>query len=158
EAYSYDANGNRTNAGHQTGPDNRLLSDGQYTYAYDPQGNLIRRTQVSTGDVTEYTWDYRNRLTRVISRDGGGSVTQEVDYTYDVKNRLIAETVIPVGGAPNAAVVRFVYNGDNIALQFDGSGTLRHRYLYGPAVDQILADQGATGGVLWALVDSRGSV
>jgi RHS repeat-associated protein len=158
EAYSYDANGNRTNAGYQTGPDNRLLSDGQYTYAYDPQGNLIRRSRVSTGDVTEYTWDYRNRLTRVISRDGGGSVTQEVDYTYDVKNRLIAETVIPVGGAHNATVVRFVYNGDNIGLQFDGSGTLRHRYLYGPAVDQILADQGATGGVLWALVDNRGSV
>jgi YD repeat-containing protein len=35
ETYSYDANGNRTNPGYQTSPNNRLQSDGTFTYSYD---------------------------------------------------------------------------------------------------------------------------
>ena len=35
EAYSYDANGNRTTAGYATSADNRLQSDGVYNYTYD---------------------------------------------------------------------------------------------------------------------------
>jgi len=34
ETYSYDANGNRTMTGYQTGTDNRLTNDGTYTYTY----------------------------------------------------------------------------------------------------------------------------
>ena len=43
ESFSYDQNGNRA-SGYQTGADNRLLSDGTYTYSYDAEGNRIRRT------------------------------------------------------------------------------------------------------------------
>ena len=49
--YAYDANGNRTNAGYQTGPDNGLPSDGTYNYTYDGEGNLIKRTEIATGSV-----------------------------------------------------------------------------------------------------------
>jgi RHS repeat-associated protein len=50
-----------------------------------------------------------------------------------------------------------VYDGDNIALTFDGNGTPTHRYLYGPGVDQVLADETQTS-VNWALVDNLGTV
>jgi RHS repeat-associated protein len=50
-----------------------------------------------------------------------------------------------------------VYDGDNIALTFDGNGTQTHRYLYGPRVDEILADETLTG-VNWALTDNQGTV
>ena len=50
-----------------------------------------------------------------------------------------------------------VYDGSNIVLTFDGIGAQTHRYLYGTGVDQILADETATG-VNWALVDNQGSV
>ena len=45
EIYSYDANGNRVSSslhgnGYVTDPNNRLVSDGIYNYAYDNQGNL----------------------------------------------------------------------------------------------------------------------
>jgi RHS repeat-associated protein len=40
---------------------------------------------------------------------------------------------------------------------FDGNGVQLHRYLHGPAVDQILADETSTS-VNWALVDNLGSV
>ena len=109
--------------------------------------------------MTQYTWDYRNRLTRVVSLDSSNKVIQEADYTYDVFDRRIAKSVDPDGAGPLPAVItRFVYIGDNIALQFDGSGAFTDRYLYGPAVDQIFADQNTTNGTLWALTDNLGSV
>ena len=69
ESYTYDANGNRVQASlggpathYQTGPANRLLSDGTFQYEYDAEGNLIRKTETATGNATEYTYDHRNRL------------------------------------------------------------------------------------------------
>jgi RHS repeat-associated protein len=50
-----------------------------------------------------------------------------------------------------------VYDGDNIALTFDGNRTQTHRYLHGPRVDEILADETTTG-VNWALTDNQGTV
>jgi YD repeat-containing protein len=92
EAYTYDANGNRTNAGYQTGANNRLQTDGVYTYSYDDEGNLKTRTTIATGAVRDYTWDYRNRLTGVVDRTGSNT-TRQSTYTYDVTNQRIAKTV-----------------------------------------------------------------
>jgi RHS repeat-associated protein len=158
EAYSYDATGNRTNAGYQTGQDNRLLSDGTYSYTYDNEGNRTSRTNIASGEVTQYTWDYRNRLTSVVTKDSGGTVTKSVAYTYDVYDRRIAKLIDPDGaGLATPQTERMVYDGDNIALTFDGTGTQTHRYLYGPGVDQILADETPTS-MNWALVDNQGTV
>ena len=62
ETYTFDNNGNRTMSGYQTGTDNRLTNDGTYSYTYDAEGNRLTRTKTATGEVTEYTWDYHNRL------------------------------------------------------------------------------------------------
>ncbi|NJM76773.1 MAG: hypothetical protein HC852_14505 [Acaryochloridaceae cyanobacterium RU_4_10] len=158
EAYSYDANGNRTNAGYQTGTNNRLLSDGTYTYAYDNEGNRTSRTNITTGEITQYTWDYHNRLTSVITKDNSGTVTKSVEYTYDAYDRRIGKSIDPDGaGSATAQIERMVYDGDNITLTFDGNGTQTHRYLHGPRVDEILADETATG-VNWSLTDNQGTV
>jgi RHS repeat-associated protein len=155
ESYSYDANGNRTSTGYKTGPDNEVLSDGTFNYAYDAEGNLIRQTNMATGAVTDYTYDYRNRLTEVTFKDGAGNVLKDVTYAYDVFNNRIGETV--TAGA-TTTVERFVYDGSQVALTFDGNGNLTHRYLYGPLVDQVLADDNGQGQVLWTLTDDLGSV
>ena len=81
ESYSYDASGNRTMTGYQTGTDNRLTSDGTYTYEYDKEGNRTTRTNTTTYAVTEYTWDYHNRLTQVTEKDSMGTTTKVVEYT-----------------------------------------------------------------------------
>jgi YD repeat-containing protein len=65
ESYSYDANGNRTMSGYQTGTNIRLTNDGTYTYQYDSEGNRTKRTDNSTSEVVLYEWDFRNRLTNV---------------------------------------------------------------------------------------------
>jgi RHS repeat-associated protein len=158
ENYTYDANGNRTNAGYQVGQDNRLLNDGTYSYTYDNEGNRTSRTSVATGELTQYVWDYHNRLTGVVTKDSSGTLTKSVEYTYDVYNRRIAKVIdLDGAGSAPAQTERMVYDGDNIALTFDGNGTQTHRYLFGPGVDQVLADEIQTS-VNWALVDNLGTV
>ena len=185
ESYSYSAtsNGNRTNTGYQTGSDNQLLSNGTYTYSYDADGNETARwiasgsneTQPGTGDtdITTYQWDYRNRLTTVTHYATYGSAADKtVAYTYDAFNRMVTETVVQGSGAWTKTV--FVYSGSQAALQFDSSGTsgspgslaaadLSHRYLWGAAVDQLLADEqistpGQAGNVVWPLADNLGTI
>ncbi len=104
EYYRYTPNGNRTEShlhgtGYVTGADNRLLSDGTNDYEYDNEGNLIRKTNTVTGEVTEYTWDYRNRLTAVVHKDGQGNMLWSETYVYDAFNRRIAFYEDPDGPA-----------------------------------------------------------
>jgi RHS repeat-associated protein len=146
EAYTYDANGNRTNPGYVTGKNNRLLSDGKFNYEYDDEGNVIKQTDILTGEVTAYTWDYRNRLTNV-TRNGASVGT----YDYDTYDQRIGKTTA-------TGTDRFVYGqNQNIALEFDGSGALTNRYLHGNSIDAIMADE-ANGSVGWTLTDNLGTV
>ncbi len=157
EAYSYDATGNRTS--NTTGDHNRLLSDGTYTYEYDNEGNRTRRVDIATDEVTDYTWDHRNRLTAMVTTSSDGSVTREVAYTYDAYDRRIAKVVDADGeGVEAPTEERFVYDGDHIALVFDSDGNQTYRYLHGPQVDQILAEETANRETRWALTDHQGSV
>ncbi len=78
ENYSYDDNGNRTNDGYVTGENNQLLSDGTYNYEYDAEGNRVRRVEIATGEITEYSWDYRNRLVDVGVHFSGKVSPQQV--------------------------------------------------------------------------------
>jgi YD repeat-containing protein len=71
-----------------------------------------------------------------------GNVNQTRTFAYDALDRLIPR-VDRLG-----RVRDFTYDGNQIALQFDktGSGSLTpshlsHRYLWGASVDQILADE-----------------
>ncbi|MEG3928320.1 RHS repeat-associated core domain-containing protein, partial [Microcoleus sp. T3_D1] len=155
ESFSYDANGNRTNSGYQTGSNNQLNSDGVYNYAYDDEGNLIRKTEIASNKVTEYQWDYRNRLAGVVDKDVARNVTQNVGFKYDSQNRRISKKV-------GNNETRFVYDRDNVLFDFVANGTnqpvLDKRYLFGAGVDQLLAQESAQGSVLWALTDQLGTV
>lgn len=79
--------------------------------------------------------------------------------TSNVYDRRIAKPVNADGaGSAITTVERLVYDGDHIALTFNGSGTQTHRCLHGPEIDPILADENIYGGVLWALTDNQGTV
>jgi len=51
-----------------------------------------------------------------------------------------------------------VYDGLNPYADFDGQGNLTRRYLYGPAVDMIMAGLAEAEGVRWYLSDHLGTV
>ena len=53
ETYPWDDNGNRTNGGFTPGVNNRLTADGNYTYTYDNEGNLTKRTKITDGSYTD---------------------------------------------------------------------------------------------------------
>jgi RHS repeat-associated protein len=167
ESYSYDENGNRTNSGYTTGTNNQLLSDGTYNYEYDGEGNLIRQTQIATGELREFEWDYRNRLVAVVDKDDSGNLIQEVSFTYDAMNRRLSKTVDenPNDGV-DGVVTYFVYDQYNVILEFvdlDGvlgstEAFLDKRYLYGNRVDQILAQEESINNVFWHLTNHLGTV
>lgn len=159
EIYSYDDNGNRVNTGYVTGENNQLTSDGKYNYEYDGEGNRVKRTEIATGEVTNYEWDYRNRLVGVETKNSSGQAIALSEYTYDVFDNRIAKSVDSDGdGAAPATEEHFVYDGEHIALTFDGEGNQTERFLHGVGVDQVIAQENAGGEVLWALTDNQGSV
>src|SRR5262245_35831787 len=125
ESYAYDDNGNRTGGGYQVGADNRLVSDGTYTFTYDAEGNRLTQTEIASGKLTQYEWDYRNRLIRVVRRNTAiGPITAEMLYTYDSLDRRVSKSVDADGaGAGVAAVEVYVYDQNHIALSFNGLGT-----------------------------------
>jgi len=81
-----------------------------------------------------------------------GEITNQchVSYTYDVLDRRIAKSV-------NGSSTQFVYDGDNVILEFNGSAIPSVRYFQGPGVDQTLAQEG-NGQTSWMLTDHLGTV
>jgi RHS repeat-associated protein len=152
-SYSYDANGNRTMSGYQTGTGNELLSDGTYNYTYDKDGNMTSQTNIATGYVTYYSWDYRNRLIEVKQEDNHGNVLNDEKFTYDVNNNRIA---VSLNGTTQLYTV---YDGANPYMDFNGSGTLTQRYLTNPKVlSQFYGQVNASGTVQWFLTDNINSI
>ena len=155
-----------------------MTSDGTYNYTYDDEGNRTSRTKISDNTRLEYTWDYRNRLTDVVFKTSGGTVTKKIQYQYDVFDRRIGKKIDADGNGTYESATYWVYDDsgkrdrntgtslDDIVLEFtdadgDGSGTatLSTRYLHGPQFDQILASEATSGNVVtWALVDHQGTV
>jgi RHS repeat-associated protein len=85
--------------------------------------------------------------------DDEPGIVQTVEYAYDVYNRLVSRSLDADGEGEQAATDSYYsWESGQIILEFDGTD-LSHRYLYGPAVDQLLADENALGDVLYPLAD-----
>ena len=99
-----------------------------------------------------------------------GDESEEITYTYDVFNNLIGRSVTQDATTTNQS---FVYdnptNNGQMVLAFSSTGTastsaaLTDRFLWAPAVDQLLADEtvadpSSAGVVEWALTDNQESV
>jgi len=87
-----------------------------------------------------------------------------ISYVYDPSGRRIEKAY------DGQAVMKYLYDGDEIIAEYDATGALVHKYIYGPGVDQPIcmidvADANATyyyhfdglGSVI-ALTDSAGAV
>jgi RHS repeat-associated protein len=177
ESYGYDDNGNRDLQDGQSyviDPNNRIYSDGTYTYLYDDEGNVIRRTDVATDDYITYAWDYRNRLINVTEYEESEAI-RGVSYSYDALNQLVSRAEWYHDGSNEKSI--FVHDDGQIVLQFHEGALgsiqvgdletddLSHRYLWGPEVDQLLAEEhvedlfsAVDNETLWALTDQLGSV
>jgi YD repeat-containing protein len=104
---------------------NALLEDSEFVYTYEYNDNLIQRLKKSNGEITTYTYDYENRLTR-IQYPG-----MEVQYQYDALGRRIQKNV-------NGQVTTYVYDGLNMVADYSGLWTVRSKYVFGPELDEPL--------------------
>jgi len=127
EDFDYDPAGNRTDLFPSSPYDdnNRLTASG---YTYDADGNLTSRP----GGIT-YTYNARNRLA------GFSEGTTTASYRYDPFGRRYRKTV-------NGTDTYFLWDGDALLAEYDGSGTRTVRYVSGPgyAPLQVAVNNGST--------------
>jgi len=124
---------------------NRLNEDDQFTYLYDANGNLTSKTDKAALETTGYTYDAQDRLTRIDFPD-----LTTAAYRYDGLGRRIEKDA-------NGAVTRYVYDGSDILLEFDGAGALLARTSHGQGTDQPLAVERG-GQEFFYHADHQGSV
>ncbi len=141
QAFAYDAVGNRTTGGSVVNPGNQLSADSNFSYQYDDNGNLTKKTLLATGNYTQYTYDAENRLIQVQEFAAGNpAAITTSSYRYDGLGHRIEKVA-------NGQTKRYIYDGEDILLEYDGSNVLQARYTHGPGIDEPLSRTPVTPGV-----------
>ncbi len=100
---------------------NQYTSAGPASFTYDPNGNL-------TSDGTRsYLYDVENRL--VSASDGA-------ELVYDPKGRLFQIS-------KSGQVTQFVHDGDQMAVEYNGAGSVVRRFMFAGVDEPILEDSGS---------------
>ena len=138
ETFTYDLSGNRLRRDAETvdstfSDNNELTNDKTYTYVYDRNGNLTQKTHIATGEITTYAWDYENQLTSVTTKASATATenTSEVSYRYDALGRRIQKNV-------DDTITNYVYDRDNILLEFNASNILEAKYTHSDRTDEVM--------------------
>ena len=139
ETFTYDEVGNRLSDIFNPPPSytydnaNRITQDAHHIYEFDANGNIIRRTTQDTGLRTLYTYDAENQLTRIDFPDGTWAT-----YRYDGLGRRFEKNV-------NGTITRYVYDNEDILLEYDGANNLQARYTHGLGIDEpLIMERGNT--------------
>jgi len=110
-------------------------------FSYDGRGNL-------TSDGTRaFTYDVDNKLLT-------GSAPTAATFTYDPLGRMQTDTA-------SGATTTFLYDGANLAAEYNSSGTLLRRYVpTGLGMDQPLVwyEGSGTSSRRWLHADNQGSI
>ncbi len=125
EEYAYNKAGDRTNASGFKGPwtyneNGELLTDGNSTYRYNANGNVVELTR--NGVKHYFVYDSSNRLIR-IEDSSHKSVAR---YYYDPFGRRLWKEV-------SGLKTYFFYTQEGLMAEYDGSGSLLKSYLYKPS-------------------------
>ncbi|WAC59783.1 RHS repeat-associated core domain-containing protein [Brevundimonas sp. SL130] len=97
---------------------NQYTSAGQASFTYDANGNLTADGQGGT-----YVYDVENRL---IAGPNGASLV------WDPLGRLFQSS------SNSQAATRYLYDGDKLTAEYDGSGNLLRRYVHADGSDTPL--------------------
>lgn len=157
QVFTYDLAGNRlTEQGSAVAwrynAANQLLENGAYRFTYDENGNQATKVDKTTSATTTYGWDPKDRLISVSDPTNLVSVTN----VYDALGRRVRKSVTGM----TTSVTQWVYDGDNLLLEIDGSGsqsTVTAIHGYGSSLDDVLYV--SRGGAAYAYHrDGQGSV
>ncbi|MBI5115709.1 hypothetical protein HZA56_04500, partial [Candidatus Poribacteria bacterium] len=106
---------------------------------------LTRKTQNGT-DITTYTFDYENKITRIDYPDETYSA-----YKYDPLGRRIEKR------DRSGNISRYVYEGHNFIGEYDGSNNLVASYVQGPGIDHPISMY-RSAEMYWYHSDALGSI
>jgi RHS repeat-associated protein len=148
DAFAWNAAAN-INRGYTSNGLNQYSAVGGTSFSYDANGNLTSAPDAAA--VTQaYVYDVENRL---VSRS---SSANSATMRYDPLGRLYE-----VGGS-STGTTRFLYDGNDLVAEYDGSGNLLRRYAHGPLADQPLAwfegSTVSTSAWRYPYADERGSI
>jgi len=133
QTFAYDAVGNRISNGSLSNAGNQLTEDSAFTYLYDDNGNQTRKTNKTTNNFTAYTYDAENRLVKAEEFAAGNPTPFATStYRYDGLGRRIEKVA-------NGQTKRYIYDGEDILLEYDGANVLQARYTHGPGIDEPIA-------------------
>jgi RHS repeat-associated protein len=147
DSYVYDANSNRlretTASGVLSGmydAQDRLLAYGSTSYAYTANGELA--SQQGDNGVTSYEYDSLGNLAAATLPTGA-----RITYVVDAENHRVGKAV---NGLLQAG---FLYNGDQIVAQLDGSNQLVSQFVYGTNASS--PDYMVSGGVTYRIFSDQ---
>jgi YD repeat-containing protein len=117
-------------------------------FGHDADGNL------TTDGRWEYGWDAENRLVEVRSREQAytnGIPRERVRFDYDAAGRVLErrQHVWSGGGWSTNRVTRYLYDGWQCIAEFDGTGTLARKLVWGLDISESRRGAGGLGGLLW---------
>lgn len=131
--YDWDAVGNPIGSAVAVAPNsgNRLERLGDQELRYDPDGNLVQR--VRNGVVVQnLEWNSLGQLIRAATNDrANGIVDNWVTFGYDAAGRRVRKTT------NDGRTTYYVWDGDDLAAEFDAGGNLLAAFTYLPGVDQL---------------------
>lgn len=180
-ALGFDSAGRLNSLAHDIGGSS---SDVSYGMAYNPASQITTRTNSNDGYVwsgavnvsRNYAVNGLNQYTAAGSAnftyDGNGNLTGDgtTVYFYDPENRLTSASGFtlqydPLGrlsrtSGGSGSTTRFLYDGDELVAEFDGSGNLLRRYVHGSAIDDpVVWYEGAgLSSPRWVHSNHQGSV
>ncbi|MGF7152239.1 RHS repeat-associated protein [Sphingomonas zeicaulis] len=158
-SYGYDDAGRLT--GLSNDPAGAVGYDNDYGFSYNPAGQITQLTKSNNAFVYSghyavnraYTTNGLNQYTgagtTAFGYDANGNLTGDGSsaFTFDIENRLVAASGAKVANlrydplgrlyevsGGSAGTQRFVYDGDALALEYDGAGNMLRRYVHGSDV------------------------
>lgn len=149
ESFSFDENGNLANGAVITAA-NRLVSNADIEYRYDEAGNMVSRSNIQSGQRSEFTYDHRNRLVSILVLDANDAVISDISYGYDAMDRRIKRSV-----NNNQEFTHYVFDDAWADVQSDGS--VNKRYMNGVKTDEKVA-RISNGQAAWYLTDKQQTV
>jgi RHS repeat-associated protein len=155
-AFSYDANGNRTMTGYQTGANNHITNDGVFAYSYDAVGNIIQRTKGAGLETWYYSYDTLNRLTSIRKTSDGTTNVYTVAYTYDVLGNRTVEDVWQAG--VGETITRTAFDGGQAWADLTSANVVTTRYVWGAGGQELYARIDVGAGLRQVSQDRLGSV
>ena len=121
---------------------NQNASVGGAAWVYDKNGNL------TSDGVRTFSYDPENRL---LTESGPVAMTLSYDPTGRLQQSVIGSTT-----------TQFLYDGDALAAEYNGSGTMLRRYVHGPQIDNpLIWFEGSTMGTTnshYLIPDRQGTI